>query len=120
MGYSARVRVPNEARANKDERRKPRFVMKSVKNAVKFHVDVLVIADKVRTLTVKVREIGKHAHLLIDVEGRQHVPTMRTRPMAADSRDLVDVSGTQGTPLGGLLLRVCAGAPKEYQTSLRH
>jgi hypothetical protein len=120
MSYSARIRVPNEARANKDERRKPRFVMESVKNAVKLYVDVLVVADKVRTLTVKVREIGKHAHLLIDVEGRQHVPTMSTGPMAADSRDLVDVSGPQGTPLGGLLLRVCGGAAKEYETNQRH
>src|SRR5260370_33326754 len=106
MSYSARVRVPNEARANKDERRKPRFVMESVKNAVKFHVDVLVVADKVRTLTVKVREIGKHAHLLIDVEGRQHVPTMSTRPMAPAARDRLDEAGPQGTPLGGLLLPV--------------
>src|SRR5258708_34054386 len=116
MGYSARVRVPNEARANKDERRKPRFVMKSVKNAVKFHVDVLVVADKVRTLTVKVREIGKHAHLLIDVEGRQHVPTMSTRPMAADSRDLVDASGPQGTPLRGTCLCVRGATPKDDNT----
>src|ERR1700740_3128045 len=107
MSYSARVRVPNEARANKDERGKPCFVMESVKNAVKFYVNVLVLAHKVRTLTVKVREIDKHAHLLIDVEGRQHVPTMSTRPMAAHSPDLVDVPGPQRTPLGGLLLRMC-------------
>jgi hypothetical protein len=94
--------------------------MKSVKNAVKFHMDVLVIADKVRTLTVKVREIGKHAHLLIDVEGRQHVPTMSTRPMAADSRDLVDVSGPNRTPLGLPLLRPCYGAEQEGETNQKH
>src|SRR5260370_40699592 len=110
MSYGARVRVPNEARPNKDERRNPGFVMESVKNAVKFHVAVLVIADKVRTLTVKVREIGKHAHLLIDVEGRQRVPTMSTRPMAADSRDLEAESGPNRPPLGWPLLRPCYGA----------
>src|SRR5260370_31588520 len=116
MSYSARVRVPNEARPNKDERRNPGFVMESVKNAVKFHVDVLVVADKVRALTVKVREIGKHAHLFVDVEGRQQVPTMSTGPMAADSRDLVDVPGPQRTPLGGLLLPKCFGPPKECKS----
>src|ERR1700752_2885239 len=106
MGYSARVRVPDEARASEDERRQPRSVMESVRNAVEFHVDVLAVADKVRALTVKVREIGKHAHVFVDVEGRQNVPAMRTRPMAADSRDLVDVPAPQRTPLGGLVLRL--------------
>jgi hypothetical protein len=44
------------------------------------------------TLAVKVREVGKHANVFVDVEGRQHVPAVSTRPMAGGAfGELADV-----------------------------
>jgi hypothetical protein len=110
VAYGSRVGIPDETGAGKDERRIPRFVAESVRNAVKFYVDVLGLA-------VKVREVGKHANLLVDVEGRQHVPAVSTCPMGSRTfRDLVNVPTPYRTPV----LRLRYRAAKECQTSQRH
>ena len=75
MAYGFGAGGPDVTRASKDEGRQPRFVGESVKNAVELYVDILVLA-------VKVREVGKHANLSVDVEGGQHIPAMRTCPIA--------------------------------------
>jgi hypothetical protein len=72
-------------------------------NAVKFYVEVCALA-------IKVREVGKHANLLVDVEGRQHVPAVKTCPMARVAfRDLVEIATPYRTPL----LRLCYPAARD-------
>jgi hypothetical protein len=91
----------------KDERRIPSSVAESVIDAVKLYVEVCALA-------VKVREVGKHTNLLVDVEGRQHVPAVKTCPMARVAfRDLVKIPTPYRTPL----LRLCYRAAREYQTN---
>jgi len=107
VGYGSRVRIPDETRTGKDERRIPRFVAKPVRNAVKFYVDVLAVA-------VRIREIRKHADLLVDVEDRQHVPSVSTCPMARGAfRELVNVTTPHRTPI----LRLRYRAVKRCQTN---
>ena len=60
MAYSSGAGGPDVTRASKDEGRQPCFVAESVKNAVELYVDIFV-------LSVKVREVGKHANLFVDV-----------------------------------------------------
>ena len=74
MAYGSGAGGPDVTRASKDEGRQPRFVAESVKNAVELYVDIFVLA-------VKVREVGKHANLSVDVEGGQHIPAVRTCPI---------------------------------------
>jgi hypothetical protein len=45
-----------------------------VKEVVELYVDIFALA-------VKVREVGKHANLSVDVEGGQHIPAVRTCPI---------------------------------------
>ena len=46
-----------------------------MKNAKKLNVDIFIFG-------VNIRKIGKHADLLVDVEGWQHEPTVSACPMA--------------------------------------
>jgi len=78
MAYGSGAGGPDVTRASKDEGRQPRFVAESVKNAVELCVDIFVLA-------VKVREVGKHANLSVDVEGGQHIPAVRTCPIYGDT-----------------------------------
>ena len=74
MAYGSGAGGPDVTRASKDEGRQPCFVGESVKNAVELYVDIFILAGKVR-------EVGKHANLSVDVEGGQHVPAVRTCPI---------------------------------------
>jgi hypothetical protein len=74
MAYGPVAGGPDVTRASKDEGRQPRFVGESVKNAVELYVGIFVLAGKVR-------EVGKHTNLFVDVESGQHIPAVRTRPI---------------------------------------
>jgi len=95
VGYGSGLGIPDVTDAGKDERRISRFVAECVEGAKKLYVDILVLA-------VKVREVGGHADLFIDIEGWQHVPTVGTCPITGRSfGGLVDIPGPYGTPLLG-------------------
>jgi len=99
MAYGSGAGGPDVTRASKDEGRQPRFVAESVKNAVELYVDIFVLA-------VKVREVGKHANLSVDVEGGQHIPAVRTCPITGGTLcELGEVTASYRSPVNLLLLR---------------
>ena len=99
MAYGSGAGGPDVTRASKDEGRQPRFVAESVKNAVELYVDIFVLA-------VKVREVGKHANLSVDVEGGQHIPAVRTCPITGGTLcELGEVTASYRSPFNLLLLR---------------
>src|SRR5260370_42282510 len=98
MAYGSGAGGPDVTRASKDEGRQPRFVAESVKNAVELYVDIFVLA-------VKVREVGKHANLSVDVEGGQHIPAVRTCPITGTLCELGEVTASYRSPVNLLLLR---------------
>ena len=99
MAYGFGAGGPDVTRASKDEGRQPRFVAESVKNAVELYVDIFILA-------VKVREVGKHANLSVDVEGGQHIPAVRTCPITGGTLcELGEVTASYRSPVNLLLLR---------------
>jgi len=99
MAYVSGAGGPDVTRASKDEGRQPRFVAESVKNAVELCVDIFVLAGKVR-------EVGKHANLSVDVEGGQHIPAVRTGPITSGTLcGLGEVTAAYRPPVNLLLLR---------------
>jgi hypothetical protein len=101
MAYGSGAGGSDVTRASKDEGRQPRFVAESVKNAVELYVDIFVLA-------VKVREVGKHANLSVDVEGGQHIPAARTCPSTGGTLcELGEVTASYRSPVNLLLLRRC-------------
>jgi len=99
MAYGSGAGGPDVTGASKDEGRQPRFVAESVKNAVELYVDIFALA-------VKVREVGKHANLSVDVEGGQHIPAVRTCPITGGTFcELGEVTASDRSPVNLLLLR---------------
>ena len=99
MAYGSGARGSDVTRASKDEGRQPRFVAESVKNAVELYVGIFVLAGKVR-------EVGKHANLSVDVEGGQHIPAVRTCPITGGTLcELGEVTASYRSPVNLLLLR---------------
>ena len=66
-----------------------------MENAIKLYMKIL--AGR-----VKISEVGKQADLLVDVEGPQPVPAVKTDPMAGRGfRNLVEVPAGCRTPILG-------------------
>ena len=99
MAYGSGAGGPDVTRASKDKGRQPRFVGESVKNAVELYVDIFILAGKVR-------EVGKDANLFVDVVGGQHIPAMRTCPIAGGTLcELGEITASYRSPVNLLLLR---------------
>ena len=114
MAYGSGAGGPDVTRASKDERCQPRFVAESVKNAVELCVEIFVLA-------VKVREVGKHANLSVDVEGGQHIPAVRTCPITGGTLcELGEVTASYRSPVNLLLLRRRNRTARDSQSNERH